>query len=362
MPDILGKANVQNAGAYTGGFESLEAEDRALLVEKVTGEIISAFDKEIAMEGKYSKRQLQGAKSIRFEHVGGIGAYYHNAGEHIKASNVAHDKSGITLDRPLVTAFFTDDFQESMLHYDARKEYTKKMGEVLAQKYDRNIQMKFITGARLKNVMADQAGGSVIVDTNLASTDLQTKVNAFARAVIEGRKELVKKNVKGTIFCITDPDTYFEIIENRTLLNKDFGMVGDYAEGEVFKIGGVPITYHNYIPQVDATALDGASGAPINPEFYDEYHGINCEGTIAFLGTMDAVGVLRGGDITTKIWDDHGRMGTWTRASLACGMGVLRPECAVEIRKADLPSNWAQIIYDRGRVGAGKLPAGSFTA
>lgn len=348
-------ATVQNTGSYDGGFSSLESEQRELLIEKATGEIIASFAKNTIMEGKYEKKQLQGGKSLRFEHVGSIGAYYHNAGEHIKGLNVGHDKSEITLDRPLVTSFFTDDFQETMVHYDARKEYTKKMGEVLAQKYDRNIQMKFITGARLKNVMAEYAGGTVIVDTELASADLAVRVNAFAKAIITGKKELIKKRVSGEIFCVTDPDTYFEIIEGRELLNKDYGNVGDYSLGEVFRIGGVPLSYHNFIPQSDATDV-------ANTEFYDEYHGINCVGTVAFMGTKEAVGVLRGGNVTTKIWDDDGRMGTWTRASLACGMGVLRPECAVEIRKSAVPANWAQIIYDRGRVGAGKLPTGAFTA
>ncbi|WP_103618501.1 hypothetical protein [Campylobacter concisus] len=348
----MDKATALNSGAKNGSFGGLETKDRELLTEKVTGEIIASFEKTVAMEGKYQRKEISGAKSLRFEHVGGIGAYYHNAGEHIKGSEVAHDKSELTLDRPLVSSFFTDDFNESMLHYDARKEYTRKMGEVLAQKYDRNIQMKFITAARLKNVMDEYAGGSVIVNADLANTDLATRVNAFAKALIAAKKELIKKNVTGQIFAVTTPDVYFEIVENRTLLNKDYGNVGDYAEGSVFKIGGIPLTYHNYLPTVDATK-------PANAEFYDEYHGINCEGTVAFVGTDEAVGVLKGGDITTKIWDDNGRMGTWTRASLACGMGVLRPECAVEIRKSALPANWGQIIYDRNRVGAGKLPAGS---
>lgn len=348
----MDRATGLNAGATNGAFGGLEATERALLVEKVTGEIIASFDKAVAMEGKYQRKDIQGAKSLRFEHIGGIGAYYHNAGEHIKGSNVAHDKSELTLDRPLVSSFFTDDFAESMLHYDARKEYTRRIGEVLAQKYDRNIQMKFITAARLKNVLAEHDGGSVIIDTALANSDLATRVNAFAKALITAKKELVKKNVTGQIFAVTDPDTYFEIIENRTLLNKEYGNVGDYAEGSVFKIGGIPLTYHNYIPQVDATQSS-------NKEFYDEYHGINCTGTVAYVGTDEAVGVLRGGNISVKIFDDDGRMGTWTRASLACGMGVLRPECAVEIRKEALPSNWGQIIHDRNRVGAGKLPSGS---
>jgi hypothetical protein len=351
----LGTATVQNTGSVDGGFDNMEATDRALLIEKATGEIIASFDKSVLMEGKYEKKALVGGKSLRFEHVGSIGAYYHNAGEHVKGLNVGHDKSELTLDRPIVSSFFTDDFQESMAHYDSRKEYTRKMGEVLAQKYDRNIQMKFITASRLKNVMSEYAGGSVIVDAGLASADLAVKVNAFAKALITGRKELIKKNVKGTIFAITDPDTYFEVVENRTLLNKDFGNVGDYAEGEVFRIGGVPLSYHNYIPQSDGTDV-------ANTEFYDEYHGINCTGTVAFMGTKESVAVLRGGNISTKIWDDNGRMGTWTRASLACGMGVMRPECAIEIRKSALPANWGQIIFDRNRVGSGKLPAGSFTA
>lgn len=355
MANTFPTAQVTNQGSLTGGFEGLEANDRALLKEQVTGEVIASFDKNTFMDGRYQKKSITGAKSLRFEHVGGIGAYYHNAGEHIKGSQIAHDKSELTLDRPLVSSFFTDDFLETMYHFDARKEYTRKMGEVLAQKYDRNVMMKFITAARLKNVMPEYAGGSVIVDTELANADLAVRVNAFAKALIEGKKELIKKNVTGTIFAVTDPDTYFEIIENRTLLNKEYGNVGDYAEGQVFKIGGIPLTYHNYIPQVDATSAD-------NVEFYDEYHGINCTGTVAFLGTAEAVGVLRGGDIATKIWDDNGRMGTWTRASLACGMGVLRPECAVEIRKAALPANWASIIHSTGRIGAGKLPTGSYQA
>lgn len=343
-------ANVLNTGSRTGGFEDLEANDRALLVEQVSGEILASFEKSTVMEGKYQRKNTNGAKSIRFEHIGGIGAYYHNAGEHIQSSTIAHDKSELTLDRPLVTSFFTDDFQETMVHYNARGEYTRKMGEVLAQKYDRNIQMKLITAARLRNVLDEGAGGSVIVETELANGDLEVRVKAFARSLIEARKELIKKNVTGQIFCITDPDTYFEIVEHRELLRDSFGgQVGNYAEGEVFKIGGVPLTYHNYLPQVDATNPD-------NAEYYDKFHGINCTGTKAIVATADAVGVLRGGDITTKIWDDAGRMGSWTRASIACGMGVLRPECAVEIRSADLPAGWAKIIKDNGRIGSGRLP------
>jgi len=347
----IDSATVQNAGALNGTSTGAEDLDRALLVDEISGEIISSFNKSTIMDGKYMLRQTNGAKGVRFEHVGGIGAYYHNAGEHIEGLNVAHEKSEITLDRPLVTSFFTDDFNEQMMHYDARKEYTRAMGEVLAQKYDRNVLMKYITAARLSNKLAEKPGGSVIVNADLASATLDTKVKAIAKAIIDGKKELIKKNVPiDGIFCVLSPDDYFAIIEHRDLLNKDFGEVGSFSDGNVFRIAGVPLSYHNYIPQVDAQN-------PANTEFYDEYHGINCTGTVGFLGVKDAVGVLRGNTVTTKIWDDNGRMGTWTRASIACGMGVLRPECAVELRSAALPAAWGQLIYDNGRVGAGKLPA-----
>ena len=86
-------ANVLNTGSRTGGFEDLEANDKALLVEQVSGEILASFEKSTIMEGKYQRKNTNGAKSIRFEHIGGIGAYYHNAGEHIQSSTIAHDKS-----------------------------------------------------------------------------------------------------------------------------------------------------------------------------------------------------------------------------------------------------------------------------
>jgi Major capsid protein len=346
---ILDTATVLNSGATDGTNTGTESTDRELLIEDVTGEVLASFEKTTAMEGKYRKMDANGAKSKRFEHVGGIGAYYHNAGEHIDGLNVNHEKSTVELDRPLLSSFFTDEFDEQMLHYDARKEYTRQMGEVLAQKYDRNIQMKAILASRLENKLAEFAGGTVIVDAALVNADIALRVNAFAKQVIAARKEFIKKNVTGEIFCITDPDTYFEVIEHRELLNKDYGEVGSYSEGSVFKIGGVSIEYHNYIPQVNAQDV-------ANTEFYDKYHGIDCTGTKAVLFTKDAVGVLRGGDVTIDIWDDKGREGTWTKAKIACGMGVLRPECSVEIRSAALPLNWGQLVYDSNRIGAGKLP------
>lgn len=345
--------DVQIAGNYDGTYEGLEAEDRALLTEEVTGEVLASFEKSTIMEGKYNLRKLTGKKSTRFEHVGGIGAYYHKAGDHVKGLNVAAEKSEITLDRPLMSSFFTDDFEESMLHFDARKEYTRKMGEVLAQKYDRNILMKEILAARCANKLAEYDGGTVITDTGLASADIAIRVNAFAKAIITARKELKKKNVTGQIYCITDPDMYFDVIEHKELLNKDYGEVGSYAEGEIFKIGGVVITAHNYLPNVDAQDV-------AEVEFYDEYHGINCTGTKMVMFTKDSVGVLRGGDVSIKMWDADEYEGTWTRAKLACGMGVLRPECAIEVRSEDLPANWGQLVHDSGRIGAGKLPAGSY--
>lgn len=351
MPTAIGSANVQNQGALNGQATGAEDLDRALLVDEVSGEIIASFNKATVMDGKYLLRQTNGAKGVRFEHVGGIGAYYHNAGEHIEGLNIAHEKSEITLDRPLVTSFFTDDFNEQMMHYDARKEYTRKMGEVLAQKYDRNVMMKFITAARLGNKIAGQPGGTVIINADLASAVLDTRVSAIAKSIIDAKKELIKKNVPvENIFCVLSPDDYFAIIEQRDLLAKQFSDVGSYSEGTVFKIGGVPLTYHNYIPQVNAQDV-------ANTEFYDEYHGINCTGTVGFVGVKDALGVLRGNTVQTKIWDDNGRMGTWTRASIACGMGVLRPECSVELRSAALPAAWGTNISDNGRIGAGKLPA-----
>ena len=117
------------------------------------------------------------------------------------------------------------------------------------------------------------------------------------------------------------PAQYYLLAQNTTVINQWFGGQGAYAEGTVLKVGGLTIVKTNALPRTNVTTGVAA------------YQG-NFANTVGLVMNKQAVGTVKLMDLAMESEYDIRRQGTLMLAKYAVGHGVIRPECAVELKTA----------------------------
>ena len=92
------------------------------------------------------------------------------------------------------------------------------------------------------------------------------------------------------------------------------------------EVAGVAIVKTNHLPQTDLSS--GADAAEQN-DYFDDF-----SNTVGVVTHKTAVGTVKLLDLSYEQEYEIRRQGTLMVAKLACGHGVLRPECAVELKVA----------------------------
>jgi hypothetical protein len=119
-------------------------------------------------------------------------------------------------------------------------------------------------------------------------------------------------------------------VQNKELLNRDWGGVGSYAHADLPIVAGLPLVVTNHLPQqndvVDGNGdyLDG--GDIVSAKYAGDYSKVK-----ALIATPDAVGQVKLMDLNVEGQWDIRRQGTLIVAKFLNGSDVLRPECAQEI-------------------------------
>lgn len=294
----------------------------AMFLKIFTGEVLTAFEQATIMMGKHMVRTIPHGKSASFPASGRISAEYHTPGAEILGLAMNHAEQVITLDGVLISHAFLADIDEAMNHYDVRRIYTMEMGRKLAQEMDLNILCEVIKAARASNVVTGLDGGTQIEDADFGSATLATKALALANGLYAAAQALDEKDVQGTRYSIFKPAEYYALVQGIqsggfSALHKDYGGEGSYAAGTIPRIAGIEIHKHNQLPTTDLTAKT--------------YHGVDAHHTVGVVFTDQAVGTVKLMDLSTQSQYDVRRQGTLMVARYACGHGVLRPECAVEL-------------------------------
>jgi hypothetical protein len=107
-------------------------------------------------------------------------------------------------------------------------------------------------------------------------------------------------------------------------MNKDWGGAGVYADGKVLRVAGIELIKTNNIPStVIATGTDAGPAGKYAGDFTN---------TIALVGHKEAVGTVKLMDLNMESAWIVDKRSELMVAEYALGHGVLRPECAVEIR------------------------------
>ncbi len=316
---------MSNATVSFLGKADNSGDDNALFLKVFSSEVLAAFARQNKMLGMTSVRTISQGKSAQFPAVGKTTAAYHTPGNEINGSVIKHNERVITIDDLLISDSFIAQLDEAKNHYDVRSIYSNEMGNALARTVDQHLLQLSILAAQAATTVNGENGGEVITDA-----DAKTNAASLITSIFDAAQALDEKDVPETDrFCVVPPATYYNIVENDKILNRDFGGAnGVYAEGTVLKVAGINIVKSN----TAVSAFTDQSGASSTGE-NNTYNG-DFSNTAAVVFHKSAIGTVKLMDLAMESEYDIRRQGTLMVAKMALGHGILRPEAAVEIQTA----------------------------
>ena len=202
----------------------------------------------------------------------------------------------------------------------------------------------------MKTLAAAARGSSEIGGDNGtilgASSSLFAGANATAAELIDAlygiAESLDGKDVSDEgRFAVLSPADYYTLItaDNSAVSlasNRDAGGVGNVATGTISQVAGINLVKSNHLASISvAEASQDQDDDGVNNDVFGAsgtgYNG-DLSATRILAGTKEAIGTVKLLDLATESEYQIERQGTLFVAKYAMGHGVLRPECAVEVR------------------------------
>ena len=320
----------------------------ALFLKVFSGEILTTFEETNVMKDLHMVRTIQNGKSAQFPVTGIASAKYHTAGESIAdsgnsyLSSIKHAERTISIDDVLVSSTFIANIDELKNHYDVRSIYAKELGKALAKRFDIATMKTLAAAARGTSPIGGSDGtilgasGSLFAAADATAGELIDALYGIAEALDgkdvgdEGR------------FALLSPADYYTLItsDNSAISlasNRDVGGVGNIATGTISQVAGINLVKSNHLATVtvdNSSVSTGDGSSAVNNDPFGAGNGYNADlsATKILAGTKEAIGTVKLLDLATESEYQIERQGTLFVAKYAMGHGVLRPECAVEVR------------------------------
>lgn len=315
----LGLVNNAGGGSWAG--------DNALFLQVWAGEVLTAFKKATIFEPLHTVRTISQGKSASFPIIGLNSAAYHTPGNMITGNQVKHAEAVIKVDDKLISSVFVADIDEAKNHYDVRSPYSSEMGNALAYRFDQNIAAMIAKAARTATHFNTDLPGGTRIKIVAASKSAITGAQ-LATALFSAAQKMDENNLpEADRYCVLAPAEYYKLVQTTDVINRDWGGAGAYADGTVLKVAGITILKSNHLPTTNRSAATGENN-DYSANFTDSVALAFNKAAVGTVKLMDLKMESTGSDVHA-LWQ-----GTFMVASMACGSGILRPDCAIEIYTA----------------------------
>ena len=312
----LGLINNAGGGSFAG--------DNAMFLKVWAGEVLTAFRKATVFETLHKVRTISSGKTASFPIIGVNSASYHTPGNQIIGTQQKVAEATVNIDDKLISSVFLADIDEAKNHYDVRSQFSAEMGNALAYTFDKNVAAVIAKAARTAtNFNTDLPGGTrikIVAANKAAITGAQLATALFAAA-----QKMDENNLpEGDRYCCLAPAEYYKLVQTTDVINRDWGGQGAYADGTVLKVAGIDIIKSNHLPTTNRSAVTGENNS-YDADYTKSVALVWNPGAAGTVKLMDLKMETTGGDVHA-LWQ-----GTFMVASMACGTGILRPDCAIEI-------------------------------
>lgn len=306
------------------GQVNASGSNTALFLKKFAGEVLTTFETENVFKPLHTVRTISNGKSAQFPVTGVASAAYHVAGENILdsgnsyLSQIKANEKVINIDSMLTANTMIYELDEAMNHYDVRSIYTTELGRALAKKHDQTVAQVVALAARASATITGGNGGSQL-DKGASGLDTGSEI---ADAIYDAAELLDEKDVPSNDrYAVMAPTEYYLLVQHLAAVG-NANAVGSYVEGEVVKVAGMRVIASNNVPSSNISADSGANNT---------YDG-DFSNTKILVFQKGAVGTVKLLDLKLESERKIEFQGSLFVARYAMGHGILRPECAVEIR------------------------------
>ena len=217
------------ANSISNPGQNLSAGDRdALFMKMFSGEVLTAFARTSVMMGRHVVRTIPHGKSASFPVMGRTHAKYLAPGNNLddQRKKMENTEKVIAIDGLLTADCLITDIDDAMNHYDVRTEYSRQLGEALAQAADcaiinelMNMCLKHQTDGMPENIPANDAlenPGTGKAFEFVTGLDISTSAdfgNKLLEGLIEARAKFTDNWVpQGDRYCLVTPEGYSAII------------------------------------------------------------------------------------------------------------------------------------------------------
>ena len=319
----MADVTIGQLGKLQGNADLLEG-----FMKVFAGEVITAFERSTNTVNRHMVRTIENGKSASFPIMGRTNAHYLKPGKNLDdlRENIVHNELVIQIDGLLTADCLISDIEEAMLHYDVRGEYSKQLGESLALAADGAVlaEIAKLVVADTENITG--LGKGAIIDREIAAASIGI-TEATGMAIVEILLEVGAKMTKNRVpkterYCYLDPDYYMAVVRSLVAINRDYGGLGNIADGNVLRVAGFELIEVPHLTIGGATATDAFNTTGhIFPAAYDDVKPlIICHRT--------AVGTVKLRDLALEQARRPEYQADQMIAKYAMGHGGLRPESA----------------------------------
>lgn len=314
----LGFINAASGGSYD--------QDTALFLKQFAGEVLTAFVTKNLMLELTQVKHITSGKSAQFPATWKATAGYHTPGAEVVSTAIKHNEKIINIDGLLLSSAFIANIDEAMNHYEVRSKYAKELGNELANQMDKRLIRLTILASR---AASNFSGGDGFGGSTLVNAGYDTTADILVQGLFDAGQALDEKDIpEEGRWAMLRPKHYNLLVQSARGLNKDWNPGkdnGSYMDGKIMRVNGIGIRKTNHYPTAGVIAAVTGENNTYNGTF------TNSTGLVFH---EEAVGTVKLMDLAMESEYEIRRQGTLMVAKYACGHGILRPECAVELAKA----------------------------
>ena len=287
--------------------------DSANLFLKVfSGEVLVTFNAKTVLKERHRVRNITSGKSAQFAAIGKVSAGYHQPGQVLIGQSVNAGEKVVTIDDLLLTDTFISNYEEAKLHYDVRSEYTKQMGQALAQTYDRQLFALAVKNARAGTTGAVSEMPAAQTLTIGTSPSVATIIaNLYKAAGVFDTNNIPEEDR----FAFVPPSVYYALVQDDKLMNREFNDNGSFADGSVFRVAGFDIVKTNNLAvNHTSTTIQGYQAGSSTTDYQ-----IDASDTAVLLMQKQALGSVHLMDVASEAQYLIDRQGTLMVSKMAVG-------------------------------------------
>lgn len=311
--------NFQQPGKNNGTGTNLDS-----LLKVFSGEVLTAFNRQTLVMPNHIVKTIESGKSAQFPVSGRAEARYLQPGANLDdtRTEMKHNEKLINIDGLLVSDVLITDIFNALSHVDWRQEYSKQLGETLAQNADLAVLAEMAKLAKSPETLPGLGGGTVIAKTLTPTATGITE--AVGNAVIQGLLEVRATFTKNYVpmderFVYITPEAYNALLASKVAIDRDYGAIATIVDGNIDKLLGFKVIE---VPNI-------TTGTTANGVLQGTGHAFPTDlatGCAFIAGHRSCVGTLKLKDLQIE----HGRRMEYQAdhivAKYAMGHGGLRPE------------------------------------